>query len=353
MKSGALSGIGTLVVVLAVVITTTWLFGFFYEDVSTGKSDLKKKSEFPSDVPHFQSKRDSKKPERLPVTPIGMAQDTPEDPEEKPVIEPDKGSAHKFLVQGEDGYALADAEVRLFRRPYGDPIEKAVTGTTGEAELFLQNPGDEIEAEAEDFTPARFSLRDRPWPDPLPIVLKKGKVIFNGMVLNEIDHPVDGARVTLYFSQGCAHGKTDDKGLFKLHFGGTLKSPLKAKFQIFHPSYCFLGGGVPVLVDLDQENFCLKVHRWSRLCVEAVDLEGRPMPTTRFYLAGPPEAPNRKHLPGGVDAVIGFLQGGSGKGETGSEERKTLNDKVPPKIPLWLIAEHPFYRSMEIEIGCG
>jgi len=262
----------------------------------------------------------------------------------------------RFLVRTEDGLPVPGAEAALFRRPMGDPLQKAISNDSGELVLDSPHPGDEILARAIGFVPTRISLGERPWPDPHPIVLHQGETVFEGKVINDICAPVEGAEVTMRWAGATAQAITSFDGTFCLTALDPPEPPFAAAFRIAHPSYCFLGHDVQVTIEEQHRSARFTLYRWAKLFVEVFDHEGQPLPGAKLSLAGPPAEPGRERLPG-LSRVPVALDCGRDRGKEGGVENQEpplggyMIEKVPPLVPLWLVAKHPRYESVENELG--
>lgn len=304
------------------------------------------------------------------VEPIGLEEEA-ESPKEPAHQEASGTEApHTFLVQGEYGEPVSGAIVRLFRRSIGNAIQEVTSLVTGAAVIQSARPGDEIEAVAKDYLLTRISLQDRPWPNPYLITLHKAKAQWRGDIVDDLEQRVEGAKVIMLFQGGRAAATTAKDGSFYLGFREPPQIPLEARFQVFHPDYCFLGQDVliaiehwdkdqplekyaqaPVLIMPQYNRMALMVHRWAKLRVEALDPEGRPLSDLRACLAGPPGVPNRRSMPCGSDAPLRLHSREKEKAEEACQGEGLLIEKVPPLLPLWLIVEHPLYESVEKELG--
>ncbi len=252
----------------------------------------------------------------------------------------------RVTILAEDRRPVPGATLLVLRSPTFRPVESVTAGDQGEVELVDPRAGDEWSAVADGFAETRLVLDQAPWPDE--VMLVPGTVLLRGEVVDEAGEPVAGAQVRMALPARVWRAVTDDAGAFALRSGAAVALPGEAAFEIDAEGFCYLAQGVPVPIEgIEHEGsrIQLRVLRWARLAAEVVDEGGQPMPRATLRLLGPPEAEDRRGIPGGGDAAV---RGGTGP--LRSPDGRYLLEHVPPLLDVWLRVEHPHLEAVELAL---
>lgn len=258
---------------------------------------------------------------------------------EEPLPSAGRPANQTFLVQSSGGAVLEGALVRLHRAPWGNPQAQTRTDRDGRCELAAL-PGDEVHCEAGEHLPERFTLPARPWPDPYIVVLTQGSRPLEGTVEDDAGAPIAGAQIELQHGGRTVRGTSEADGGFRLSLPEGAEGGEDGLLRASHPDYFSFGEqDLPLPADFELRRLRLVLPRWAHVVVSVTDLEATPIAAARLQLVGPPDDDERELLPPGFIGVFA------------TTALPELELRVPPGIPLWLVAAHPDFEPREVEVG--
>ena len=251
----------------------------------------------------------------------------------------------EFLVVDENAATVSDAEVTLSNAGDANPRVQAVTDARGGVELPAL-VGDRIEVIADGYASHVSVLGEQPWERPFRVVLQRGSIGLRVKVVDDLDAPVRGAKITLTLPATTLRSRSDSSGSASFFSAHGPSGAIDTLVKIEHADVCWPLEGIPVPITYGSDDErTLRAFRWAHIRLECFGPSGEQLEGAIARLTYAPESagtPASELLaaPGAPQIHVGAAGG------VGTQ----VELKAPPLMDLSLWLRHPSYRSLEIRV---